>query len=181
MTGLVFAGVYWWVSSKFGNSLKSGFWISLAYYLFLASVMEVIFVSDWLYTTILDEAVLVGVVVGFLGILAGLGPDLLTGFLAGFGAAGFFGALVLVTRGKGMGLGDVKFGFLMGLVLGWPGVLIALYLAFLTGATAGVIMILAKKRRFGQTIPFGPFLVFGTLTALFWEEKIWQLVNTVLL
>lgn len=69
-------------------------------------------------------------------------------------------------------MGDVKLSFLMGLVLGYPQILVALYLAFLTGAATGVILILLGKKRFGQQIPFGPFLAGATLTALFWGEKI---------
>jgi prepilin signal peptidase PulO-like enzyme (type II secretory pathway) len=79
-----------------------------------------------------------------------------------------------------MGLGDVKLAFLMGLVLGFPRIIVALYLAFLTGAGLSVIMILLKKKRFGQTIAFGPFLVLGTLAALFWGNQLWQLLGVVL-
>jgi len=77
-------------------------------------------------------------------------------------------------------MGDVKLAVLMGLVLGWPGIIISLYLAFLTGAVVGVILILLKKKRFGEHIPFGPFLVTGTFIALFWGEKIWHQVSAVL-
>ena len=66
-----------------------------------------------------------------------------------------------------MGMGDVKFAFVMGLLLGSPGVIIALYIAFLTGAILSAILILSKRKKFGQTVPFGPFLVVGTLIVLF--------------
>ena len=75
-----------------------------------------------------------------------------------------------------MGLGDVKLAGLMGLVLGYPKIIIALYLSFLTGAFFGVILILLRKKRFGEKIPFGPFLTAATLVALIWGEKIWQSV-----
>lgn len=81
-------------------------------------------------------------------------------------AALFFVFLVWITRGRGMGWGDVKLAFWMGLWLGW-GVLIALWLAFLTGAIAGIILILSRKKKWGQTLPFGPFLAWGTLVAAF--------------
>ena len=92
--------------------------------------------------------------------------------LTGLGAMGFFLLLHLVTKGKGMGLGDVKLAVLMGLLLGWPKIIIALYFAFLTGALAGVILILTGKKKFGQHIPFGPFLVTGTFVSWFWGERI---------
>lgn len=85
---------------------------------------------------------------------------------------GFFYALIVATKGKGMGGGDVKLGAFIGLMLGFPLSLLALILSFLTGAIFSVGLILSGKKHFGQTIPFGPFLVFGSLIALFWGNQI---------
>lgn len=85
---------------------------------------------------------------------------------------GFFWALIIITKGKGMGGGDVKLGAFMGLMLGFPQALIALILSFLTGAIFSIILIIFGKKHFGQTIPFGPFLVLGSLIALFWGDQI---------
>lgn len=85
---------------------------------------------------------------------------------------GFFMALILVTRGKGMGGGDVKLGALMGLVLGFPQSILAVILAFLSGAIISLILIFGGKKHFGQLIPFGPFLVLGSLITLFWGQQI---------
>lgn len=81
-------------------------------------------------------------------------------------------ALIFVTRGKGMGGGDVKLGALMGLVLGFPQSILAVILAFLSGAIISLILIFGGKKHFGQTIPFGPFLVLGSLITLFWGMQI---------
>jgi len=78
----------------------------------------------------------------------------------------FFFLILSLTRGRGMGAGDVKFGFLIGLATGAPLVLVALFLSFLTGALASLILVFSGRRKFGQTIPFGPFLSFGTFLAL---------------
>jgi len=87
----------------------------------------------------------------------------------------FLYSIYFFTKGKGMGLGDVKLAFLMGLVLGFPQVVVAFYLAFLTGAAVGIILILARKAKFGQKIPFGPFLAFSTIITCLWGEKIFSL------
>ena len=71
-----------------------------------------------------------------------------------------------------MGLGDVKFAFLMGLVLGWPRVIAALYVAFLSGALVALFLVATKRKQFGQTLPFGPFLAFATWVGLFWGDKL---------
>lgn len=86
--------------------------------------------------------------------------------------AGFFMALIIITRGRGMGGGDVKLGALIGLSLGLPNSLIALVLAFFTGAVFSLFLILFGRKHFGQTIAFGPFLVLGSISALFFGNEI---------
>lgn len=103
----------------------------------------------------------------------GLQTDILNLIASGFGAALFFFALFYITKGRGLGFGDVVYAFLMGLILGFPKVILALYLAFVTGAIVSLVLILAKKKKFkGGTIPFGPFLVTGTIISLLWGNMI---------
>ncbi|OGE64366.1 hypothetical protein A3I48_03125 [Candidatus Daviesbacteria bacterium RIFCSPLOWO2_02_FULL_36_7] len=94
------------------------------------------------------------------------------GILMGALIGGFFLSLIIITRGKGMGGGDVKLGAFIGMMLGFPSALAALVLSFLTGAVFSVGLILLGKKHFGQTIPFGPFLVLGSLIMLFWGGQI---------
>ncbi|MDO8658017.1 MAG: prepilin peptidase [Candidatus Levybacteria bacterium] len=85
----------------------------------------------------------------------------------------FFLLIFVITKGRGMGFGDVKLVFLLGLFLGFPKIVVALYLAFLTGAVISLILIMFRKKKFfGSTIPFGPFLVIGTIISLFFGDLI---------
>ncbi len=93
-------------------------------------------------------------------------------FASGIGVGLFFLILILVTSGRGMGGGDMKLGVFIGLVLGFHSSLVALMLAFLMGSVFGVILIVARLKKFGQTIPFGPFLSLASITALLWGEQI---------
>ena len=93
--------------------------------------------------------------------------------LAALGAFLFFFILFFITRGKGMGFGDVKLVFVLGLLLGFPLIVVALYVAFLTGAALSIILVMWKKKSFKKsTIPFGPFLVLGAIMALFYGREI---------
>ncbi len=92
--------------------------------------------------------------------------------LAGLAAAAFFLAIFLISRAKWLGFGDVKLAFLLGLLLGFPDILIALFLAFSIGAIIGVGLILLKRKTLKSELPFGPFLVGAAFIALFWGEKI---------
>jgi len=74
-----------------------------------------------------------------------------------------------------LGFGDVKLGFLIGLVLGWwQRALVAVFLAFLTGAIVGVTLILMGKKKRKEAIAFGPFLLGGMLIAKIWGDAIWE-------
>jgi len=94
------------------------------------------------------------------------------GILTALLIGGFFMSLIIITRGKGMGGGDVKLGAFMGVMLGFPQAIFALVISFLTGAVFSIGLIIFGKKHFGQTIPFGPFLVLGSLIALFWGDKV---------
>ena len=96
----------------------------------------------------------------------------LQGVLMAVLIAGFFMALILITKGKGMGGGDVKLGAFMGIALGFPNSLVAILLAFITGALFALTLIFLKRKHFGENLPFGPFLVLGSLVALFLGNQI---------
>lgn len=86
----------------------------------------------------------------------------------------FFGGLIFFTKGRGMGGGDFKLGIFIGLVLGIQNSLVAILIAFLSGSVVGIALLLSRKKNFGQTIPFGPFMSFGAIVALFWGQQIFD-------
>lgn len=104
------------------------------------------------------------------------------GILMGILIGGFFWGLIIITKGKGMGGGDVKLGALIGLALGFPLSLVALITAFLSGAILSLLLIFTGKKNFKSSIPFGPFLVFGSLIALFFGSEIinWYLTLNII-
>ena len=73
-----------------------------------------------------------------------------------------------------MGFGDVKLAFFMGLFLGYPNILVALFLAFFLGAIIGVGLIVFGNKKLKSEVPFGPFLITGTFLALLWGQEIIQ-------
>ena len=148
---------------------------NLIYNLLIAYALVAIFISDLQYRTIPDQITYPAILISLIFLIFQYPSILISNLLSGLGAAGFFFLLVLLTRFRGMGLGDVKLAGLMGIFLGFPKIVVALYLAFLTGATVGVILILLGKKKFKSQISFGPFLVLATFIAWFWGEKIWHL------
>lgn len=93
----------------------------------------------------------------------------LTGGLLGLGV---IGGLYLLTRGRGMGLGDVKLAPVLGLSLGGLGELVALAAAFGLGSIVGLTLLAAGRASLKSPIPFGPFLIAGWWIALLWGPEL---------
>jgi leader peptidase (prepilin peptidase)/N-methyltransferase len=102
-----------------------------------------------------------------------------TGALVGRVFAGILGAgailiVIWASRG-GMGFGDAKLVASMGIALGLRGLGVALFMGFVLGALTALILLVTKKKRRGDAIPFGPFLSAGAMVALLQGDELYQL------
>ena len=77
--------------------------------------------------------------------------------------------LHLITKGRGMGLGDVKLAVALGLWLGLEKGLIWLILSFIIGGIVASILLLLKKAKLKTKIAFGPFLIIAFWLILLWK------------
>ena len=170
VTGVLFIWVWWWVKGWCGETLNC--YIVILLYCYIVASLVVIFFIDLKHQIIPDQIIYPAVFISFLYQITNYQLLITNYLITAFVAAFFFLLLHLLTRGRGMGFGDVKLAFLIGLVLGFPKAILAFYLAFLTGAFVGVILILAGKKKFGQHIAFGPYLAASTIITLFWGEQI---------
>ena len=87
------------------------------------------------------------------------------------GAAACCSALAVlwvVSRGRGMGLGDVKLAALSGAALGIGGGMLSLGVAFVIGACYVVVLAIARRLPETRTVAFGPFLAVGGVFAMVW-------------
>ena len=75
-------------------------------------------------------------------------------------------ALHALSRGRGIGLGDVKLGTALGMALGPSGGLTAIALAFVFGGAYGAWLLATRRARRGTSIRFGPFMAAGTFATL---------------
>lgn len=143
--------------------------------LIIITLLVFLTVFDLKYLILPDFAVVTLIIISFLGVVFDE-PNIIPYFLSGLAGGGFLWLLNLITKGKGMGLGDVKLAVFMGLFLGYPKIIVAFYVAFVVGAIVGIILMIFKKIKKKTQIPFGPFLILGTLVAWFWGSKIIELV-----
>ncbi|GBQ00392.1 hypothetical protein SSP531S_18070 [Streptomyces spongiicola] len=116
----------------------------------------------------LPLAAAAAVLLGGAAALPGAGGSWTTALLGGpvLGA----GYLVLfLVHPNGMGFGDVKLALSLGVVLGWYGwevLFVGAFAGFLLGAVYGLGLVVLRGARRDTAIPFGPFMVSGTLVGL---------------
>ena len=134
-------------------------------------ILIIVFIYDLRWQLILDKITLPAMVIA-LGFNLFLGAGWQNLLLAAGIGGGFFLAQYLISRGRWVGGGDIRLGALMGLMLGWPQILTALFLAYVSGAIIGVGLLVARKKQWSSQVPFGTFLSAATVVALLWGEKI---------
>lgn len=142
------------------------------FYLVLITLFKIILLYQSLQASVLGKLLLPPHTDYFYrhaGIYAeGLRNSLLSALVIGL----FFGGLIVFTRERGLGGGDLKLGIFIGLSLGFPGALVAVMLSFISGSLISILLLATRVKRLGQTVPFGPFLSFGAVAALIWGQQI---------
>ena len=166
-TAIIFPLLYW----------HQGLTVGLGFSLVYVSLLTVIFVIDIEHQLILDRVVFPGMVLAlaFAVFNPALGGDAGARFISTIsgGAAGLGVMLLpfLISRG-GMGFGDVKMAALMGLMTGFPKVLIALFLSIMLGGLVAMILLTLRIKKRREAVPFGPFLAIGTVVVVVWGTEI---------
>ncbi len=80
--------------------------------------------------------------------------------------------IVVLSKGKAMGWGDVKLVGALGLIFGWPDAIMVLTLAFIIGAFVGIILMIIGTKNIKDMIPFGPFLIISSAVTFFFGYEI---------
>jgi len=164
--GLFSLGVF----LKFGLSLEG-----LIYYIFIATLLVITFI-DIDHQIIPDRITLPGIVVFFLASFALPSislKDSLLGLLVGGGTLFLIGwSYSLITHKEGMGGGDIKLLAMIGVLIGWKGILFTIFTSSATGTIAGIIKMLHQRKNMKLAIPFGPFLSIGAILYIFFGPQI---------
>ncbi|MCX6703023.1 MAG: prepilin peptidase [Candidatus Wolfebacteria bacterium] len=105
---------------------------------------------------------------GHYAFLLGFRENIFVNYFAGFlfGLL-FFGAIIFLSRGKAMGLGDLKLAAALGILFGWPEALIIIALSFVLGAIISLSLMAIGRKTMKDMVPFGPFLVLGSSLVFF--------------
>ena len=161
VTGVLFAFSYW----------QFGFTAELVVALLFISLLVIINVSDIAYMLIPDKILLVFLPLLIVGrIFSPLSPwwDSIVGALVGF--AILYG-IAVVSKG-GMGGGDIKLFFLLGIVLGTWNSLLTLFLASFIGMFVGIIVLKMRGQGRKTPLPFGPSIAVAAVIVYFYGEAL---------
>lgn len=85
---------------------------------------------------------------------------------------GVYGVLYLMSRGKWVGLGDVKFGVIVGFLLPWASGLLVLVFANVIGTLVIIPLLAAKKLKRDSKVPFGPMLIVATFVVFLFGQPL---------
>lgn len=168
-TAVLFGLAYWQYSLS----------IELAIALFYISLFMVFLVIDLEHGLILNKIVYPAIAVAlllsiFFSIFPPqfeIVPHIAQAAIGGGIGLVFFFLVVIVSRG-GMGWGDVKLAALIGLVTGFPLVIVALLMGMILGGLVAVLLLVLKIKKRKEAIPFGPFLALATIVTLLWGNGI---------
>jgi leader peptidase (prepilin peptidase)/N-methyltransferase len=155
--------------------LSDRLWLLAIESLYLALFVQ-IFAFDLKHRIILDEVVGAGSVAAF--VLAFVTPHFgeprwLSALLGGVGGGALFSVIYLIGRGRALGAGDPKLAFFIGTVCGISlnhlafRTLQALFYGIIIGGLVGLAVLLSRRRRLREYIPYGPWLVAGAWVVLF--------------
>lgn len=135
----------------------------------VCAALVVLLVTDW-RTMLLPDTYLwwlsgfVGLVLVVRGVVSGDYTGVVIAATAGAAlGAGMLGLLWLGTRGRGIGLGDVKLLLPLGALLGSADTILLLFIAFMSGGAVAAVLLATKRAGMKTAIPFGPFLIGAAL------------------
>ena len=91
-----------------------------------------------------------------LGMLVGGGIFLLITLIGG-----------IIAGKEAMGFGDVKLMGALGLFFGWLNMILISVMAFLFAAIVSIIILISRKKKMNEYIPFGPFIVVASMIPMY--------------
>ncbi|SDK40963.1 prepilin peptidase [Sediminibacillus albus] len=161
ITGLLFAFSYYYIGMQ-GELVAA---------LLLVSLLVIILVSDLRYMEIPNRVLLFFLPLFLVvRLFVPLDPwwSPFFGFVLGII---LLAAIIIFSRG-GMGGGDMKLFGVIGLVLGWKQLLLAFFFSTVYGSVISMVLLSLKVIDRKEPVPFGPYIVLGTLTTYFFGDKI---------
>lgn len=108
----------------------------------------------------------------------GVVVPLFFGLMAGLALALIFYVIVVLSKERAMGGGDIKLAVMLGLMLPWPYMISTIYVGFVLGAVVGVALVLLQRKKMHTLIPLAPFLITGVFASMFFGPQIMSFLDS---
>jgi prepilin signal peptidase PulO-like enzyme (type II secretory pathway) len=181
------------VALFFGLSwLRTGATVTTLLNLIYGSILVLILVTDIEHRLILHVVTLPAILIALAGAfvnpvfdspkraLLGGGIGLLSTFTL-YLLGALFARAMGAWRGQAIdevafGFGDVTLTTFIGLIVGAPEIIFAILIGFLSGGLVAILILavrglLQKRYQMFTAIPYGPFLILGGVTMLYWGQE----------
>jgi len=187
-TGFAFVASYIWWPAEFG--VRGSEFVVFGLWLLIVTGLMALLVYDlrWylLPNRIMYPLTALAGLVAVIEVATAVEPlrAVIDTALAVIIGGGLFYVLFQVSKGKWIGGGDVKLGWLLGLVLATPGkALLMIFIAALLGTIVSLPLLMNQKLKRSSVIPFGPFLIIGAFIATLFGEQVidWYLHSLLML
>ncbi len=183
ISGIVFLLYFNFLSFNYLINNSAFVYINILFYLFIICIFLYIGLYDFFYYEISDKLIFYSSILVFIYFLISYYFGYISLYIiinhivTGIIVAGLFLLIILITKGEGMGGGDMKLVFLMGLILGYPAILYVLFVSFVLGAVIGLILILIKNKTLKSSIPFAPFLSSSIILYIIFSVYLLRLIS----
>ncbi len=169
LSGLIFI----LVPLRLDGFMAHGLWFMDALWISVFESLLLMSLIDIRLQIIPDEINIFLLALGLVALVFPMNHEPSTSYLLGaLFALFFFSLIILTTRGRGMGLGDVKLAAPLGLLFGWPDILILTVSSFIVGSAFGLYAMVFKNKNMKSAVPFGPFLALGAVITFFAGREI---------
>jgi leader peptidase (prepilin peptidase) / N-methyltransferase len=177
LTGLTFALLFMWLRPATAFDF-----VLFARAIFFSCFLVITFVVDLEHYLILDWVLLPA---GIIILLLNIGLDLVSlptvwwqghtvsGLIGGGAVCLLFYGIWRLSRGQWMGFGDVKLVFVLGLMVGWPLIIVNLFLGFGIGALVSLVLLALGTKKMKSAIPFGTFLAVSAFITMVCGSNLW--------
>jgi leader peptidase (prepilin peptidase) / N-methyltransferase len=167
---LVVSFIFWPYELTGGLSyILFGIWAVMLTILFSLAVYDV----KWMILPTQLVYIALGLSITFTGVNAIFRQDwgvLISGLVGSLGLGGLFWLIYKISKGTWIGGGDVRFGFVMGMLIGWQKAIFGLTAAAYIGLAVIISLAVIGKYHRRMRLPFGPMLITGTYVSLLWGQ-----------
>lgn len=160
------------VATHFGVTMATC-WVLVLTWVLIALTM-----IDYDHMLLPDQLTLplvwLGLLININGLFVSLDTAVLGAVIGYMSLFSVFWAFKLITGKEGMGYGDFKLVAVFGAWFGWQLLPLLILMASVVGAIVGISLMVFKKHKREQAIPFGPYLAISGWITLLWGNNIWS-------